>query len=62
MAPTGYDPSEIVHVYEVHDAPTGEGTRYVTADGKVWKPTFVVSERTGVEHGKKHGNRIWPRW
>lgn len=61
MAPTG--PLQIINSYVLHGAPTGEGMRYVCADGSVWKdepaPTFRAE--TGVQYGGIDGNRIYPQ-
>lgn len=52
----------IVRRYQVKNAPTGESTRYVTADGYVWREVYTnPPARTGECKGQKHGNTI-RRW
>ncbi len=55
--------SRIVKVYTVANAPTGEGERYVTQDGRVWKRTFGQDNTsTGQVNGRMHGTTIRRKW
>ena len=49
---------KIVRTWADHDAPTGEGSRYQTGDGRVWKPEFHPSDKTGESLGAQKGNQI----
>ena len=49
---------QVVRAYEIPSAPTGEGTRFETADGGIWHPSQPF-ERIG---GRLIGDRIEPRF
>ncbi len=50
----------IIRTYTVANAPTGECTRHVTADGQHWKPIVGGSYNsgTGVQVGTLRNGRI----
>lgn len=48
----------IIRQYEKLDAPTGEGTRWVDEDGRVWKSHAEQYPITGVLVGQKIGDMI----
>ena len=52
--------NQIIERYEEHSAPTGEGTKYVTADGQTWHETQPF-ERSEAFIDREQG-RIIPRW
>lgn len=60
MAPSDSG-SRIVRTWTVTDAPTGEGTRYETEDGRVWAQTMTTPTITGVTYAKVRRGRIEPR-
>jgi hypothetical protein len=61
MAPTQNDPYRIIKTYTNPNAGTGEGRRYVTANGDVWEEKIMCPDHgTGVCRGEVHKDRIVP--
>ena len=55
----GIPDSEIVRVFWLPDAATGDGRRYQTADGTVWKEArYGFTGATGEVRGAVVGNRV----
>lgn len=52
----------IVHSWSDPNGPTGEGGRYETEDGRVWKDHYGPETTiTGVEYRDVHGGEMCPR-
>lgn len=51
MAPGTGNESVIVKTWNEDAAPTGEGSRYKTADGRTWRGTLYGAVVSGNDHG-----------
>jgi hypothetical protein len=62
MAPGGSGGTRIARTWTEMDAPTCEGDRYETEDGRIWKRTYDRNPLgTGDERGRIVGDRIMPK-
>ena len=49
---TGNPELRIVRYYEEHAAATGEGTRYETDDGRIWRDVQLFERANGYKVGE----------